>query len=95
MIKFSIGQSAARVEDQRLLTGAGRYTDDSADPTAAQAFILRADHAHARINSINTANATGAPGVLAVYTGDDLQRDNIGDMPCLTELDNRDGTKLG
>ena len=93
VIKFSIGQSADRIEDLRLLTGQGRYTSDSADPSAAKAYILRSTHAHAevRINSIEAAAA--APGVIAVLTEQDLAADDIGDLPCLTDLDNRDGTK--
>lgn len=93
MIKFSIGQSAARIEDQRLLTGAGRYTDDCADPAAARAYILRSDRAHAELTIKSTNSASRAPGVLAVLTEKDLAADDIGDLPCLTELDNRDGSK--
>jgi carbon-monoxide dehydrogenase large subunit len=93
LIKFSIGQSAARIEDQRLLTGSGRYTDDSVDPAAARAYILRSDRAHADIAITSTSAAAGAPGVIAVLTEKDLAADNIGDLPCLTELDNRDGSK--
>lgn len=93
MIKFSIGQSAARIEDQRLLTGAGRYTDDCADPAASRAYILRSDRAHAELTIKSTDAASQAPGVLAVLTEKDLAADDIGDLPCLTELDNRDGSK--
>ncbi len=93
MIKFSIGQSAARIEDQRLLTGTGCYTDDSVDPAAPRAFILRSDRAHATLSITSTEAASRAPGVLAVLTEKDLAADNIGNLPCLTDLDNRDGSK--
>ncbi|OED36929.1 carbon monoxide dehydrogenase [Chromatiales bacterium (ex Bugula neritina AB1)] len=93
MIKFSIGQSAPRVEDQRLLTGVGQYTDDTVPQGTARAFILRSDRAHALIKNINLEAARKANGVLAVLTEADLATDDIGDMPCLTELENRDGSK--
>jgi carbon-monoxide dehydrogenase large subunit len=54
--------------------------------------MLRSPHAHARIGAIDTAAALAAPGVLAVLTGEDLARDGIGDIPCLSAVTNRDGT---
>ncbi len=93
MIKFSIGQSAARLEDQRLLTGTGNFTDDSADPATARAYILRSDRAHAEISISSTTAASSAAGVIAVLTEKDLAADDIGNLPCLTDLDNRDGSK--
>ena len=58
-----VGQSAQRVEDQRLLTGKGRFVDDL-EPVAniAHAAILRSTQAHAKIVSIDTSEADGAPG---------------------------------
>lgn len=61
-----------RREDARLLTGAGRYTADWRLPGQLYAAFLRADHAHARILSIDTAAARAAPGVRAVLTGADM-----------------------
>ena len=93
LIKFSIGQNAARIEDQRLLTGTGCYTDDSVDPSTARAYILRSARAHAELSITSTDAARDAKGVIAVLTEKDLTADQIGDLPCLTELDNRDGSK--
>ena len=62
-----------RREDARLLTGAGRYTADWNLPSQLHAAFLRADHAHARILSIDIAAARAAPGVVAVLTGEDTQ----------------------
>jgi len=93
LIKFSIGQNATRIEDQRLLTGTACYTDDSADPASARAFILRSDRAHAEISIKSTDAAGRAPGVIAILTEKELASDGIGNLPCLTELDNRDGSK--
>lgn len=92
-MKFSIGQSAPRIEDHRLLTGTGSFTDDLTDPAALRAVILRSDHAHAIIKDIDTTAAAAADGVVSVLTERELAQDGIKDMPCLTELDNRDGSK--
>jgi aerobic carbon-monoxide dehydrogenase large subunit len=94
MAKFGIGQSVRRVEDPRLLTGGGRYTDDTKlDAPAARAYVLRSPHAHADIRRIDTAAARKAPGVLLVFTGEDVTREGFGDLPCLVPLENRDGTQ--
>ncbi|WP_428665425.1 xanthine dehydrogenase family protein molybdopterin-binding subunit [Reyranella sp.] len=93
MAKFGIGDSVRRLEDPRLLTGGGRYTDDTKLSTpAARAYVLRSPHAHADIRSIDTTAAKKAPGVLLVFTGADVETEGFGDVPCLVPLDNRDGT---
>ena len=77
MAKFGIGQAVRRVEDPRLLTGGGRYTDDTkAGVGVARGYVLRSPHAHAKIRSIGTTAAKTAPGVLAVL--DKLQPTRIG-----------------
>jgi carbon-monoxide dehydrogenase large subunit len=76
--KFGIGQPVRRKEDQRLLKGGGRYTDDINVPGQAHLAFVRASVAHARIKGIDAAAALAAPGVLAVYTGKDLEADGIG-----------------
>jgi carbon-monoxide dehydrogenase large subunit len=92
MVQFGIGQPVRRVEDRRFLTGRGRYVDDLARPRQVHAVILRSPHAHARIRAIDTGAASAAPGVLAVWTGADLAADGIGPIPCLSPLQNRDGS---
>ena len=92
MKQFGIGQPVRRVEDRRFITGHGNYVDDIQLPRQTYAFMLRSPHAHARIVSIDSAAALGVPGVLTVFTGEDLARDGIGDIPCLSALTNRDGT---
>src|SRR5437762_11698440 len=92
MKQFGIGQPVRRVEDRRFITGRGNYLDDINRPRQAYAFMLRSPHAHARIRSVDTAAATSAPGVLAVYVGEDLARDGLGTIPCLSGLTNRDGS---
>jgi len=96
MAKFGIGQSVRRVEDPRLLTGGGRYTDDTKLSTpAARLYVLRSPHAHADIRSIDTSAARTAPGVLLVLTGEDVKKAGFGDVPCLVPLQNRDGSPRG
>ena len=64
MGRFGVGQAIRRVEDERFLTGTGRYTDDIAVAGEAYLFVLRSPHAHARIISIDAADAREAPGVM-------------------------------
>ena len=92
MKQFGVGQPVRRVEDRRFITGRGNYVDDIQVPRQTCAFMLRSPHAHARIGAIDAAAALSAPGVLAVFTGDDLARDGIGTIPCLSAVTNRDGT---
>jgi aerobic carbon-monoxide dehydrogenase large subunit len=92
MKQFGIGQPVRRVEDRRFITGRGNYVDDIHLARQAHAFMLRSPHAHARLRAIDTRAARSAPGVLAVLTGDDLARDGIGLIPCVSAVANRDGS---
>jgi len=92
MTKFGIAQNVRRVEDPRLLIGGGRYTDDIQLPGEAIATVLRSPHAAARILTMDADAARAMPGVLAVYTGADLQDDKIGGIPCGVSIKNRDGS---
>ena len=76
------GAPIKRVEDPRLLTGRGTYVDDIDRPDMLHATVVRSPHAHARIVSIDTAQASGLPGVVAVYTAADLGTLN-GPLPVL------------
>lgn len=66
-----IGQPVPRLEDRRLVSGFGCYTDDISEPNQAVAMFLRSPHAHATINGIGTDAARAAPGVIAVLTATD------------------------
>lgn len=90
MAKFGIGQPVRRVEDQRLVTGRGRFTDDVNLPGQVYGFVVRSPHAHARIRRIDTSKAMAAPGVLAVLTAADVGGASI---PCFVPITNRDGSK--
>ena len=87
-----IGASVRRKEDLRFLSGRGQYTDDINRPGQAHAWILRSQHAHARILSIDTAAASAMPGVVAIYTSADLTA--IGGIPCGWQIHNKDGTPM-
>ena len=73
-----------RLEDFRFLTGRGRFVDDVAGPTVAEAVVLRSPHAHAEIRSLDASRARTMPGVLAVLVAGDL---DLGPIPCITPLD--------
>ena len=88
-MKFGIGQSIRRKEDDRLVTGHGRYTDDINLPNQLHLYVLRSPHAHARISGIDVAQAKAAPGVKGVYTSADLAADKVGLLPCMIPIQNR------
>jgi carbon-monoxide dehydrogenase large subunit len=94
MAKFGVGQPVRRVEDARLLTGKGRYTDDIGVPDQAYAYVLRSPHAHAAIKGIDAKAAAKMPGVLAVLTGADVAADGLGDILCKVDYKNRDGSAM-
>ena len=76
-----VGDWTLRKEDARLITGQTRWTDNIVLPGMLHAAVLRSPMAHARITSIDTSGAAAQPGVVAVYTGADLQGD-YGALPC-------------
>lgn len=73
-----IGDSVRRVEDQRLLTGKGSYTDDLHYGQECHMAVLRSPHAHATIERVDVEAARAMPGVLAVLTIEDAERDGLG-----------------
>ena len=86
-----IGKSVARKEDYRFLTGGGQYTDDVSCRTRATAVFLRSPHAHAKIRKIDTGEGQkAAPGVVAIFTGEDLA--GVNGLPCgwlITDIDGK------
>src|ERR1700726_4456372 len=71
-IKFGVGQSVLRKEDDALIRGKGRYTDDHAPHAAMHALVLRSPHAHAKF-TINATRARALPGVGTILTGEDVK----------------------
>ena len=80
MAKFGIGQAVRRVEDQRFLTGQGRYVDDMMLPAMTYGVIVLSPHAHARIKHVDVSKAKAAPGVLLVLTGADVELEKLASM---------------
>ena len=78
MAKFGIGQGVTREEDPRLLKGRGLFVNDVNLPDQTYAIVLRSPHAHAEIGAIDISVASALPGVLAIYTGEDVAADNLG-----------------
>jgi aerobic carbon-monoxide dehydrogenase large subunit len=82
MSETGIGARVVRREDQRFLTGQGRFTDDVSLPGMAWGYVLRSPHAHAKIAAIDTSAARAADGVISVLTGEDAAREGLGGLPC-------------
>jgi carbon-monoxide dehydrogenase large subunit len=92
--KYGVGQPVRRKEDDTLVRGKGKYTDDFNLPGQAYAWIVRSSHAHRIIRGIDTSAAKAMPGVLGVWTGADLAVANYGPFTCGLPLKNRDGSPL-
>lgn len=92
--KYGVGQPVRRKEDDTLVRGKGRYTDDFNLPGQAYAVVVRSTHAHGMIRGIGTDSARAMPGVLGVWTGKDLDAAGYGPFTCGLPLKSRDGSPL-
>ena len=90
--KFGIGQAVRRVEDQRFITGAGRYNADALPAGRLTAVFLRSPHANARIGGIDTKAAAAMPGVALILTAGDIG--HLKQLPCLAPMPNADGNEM-
>lgn len=77
----SVGKPLPRNEDQRLVTGRGRFSDDFSVPGQVYAVMVRSPHPHARIRAIDATRAKAMPGVLGVLTGADCLADGLKPIP--------------
>ncbi|HEX9316898.1 MAG TPA: xanthine dehydrogenase family protein molybdopterin-binding subunit, partial [Actinomycetota bacterium] len=82
-LKRYVGGGVLRKEDQRLLTGQGRYVDDLAVAGMVWMAVVRSPYAHARITAVDVSEARKIPGVLAALSGEDLASDWAGPLPCV------------
>jgi carbon-monoxide dehydrogenase large subunit len=89
---ISFGSTKGRLEDGRMLTGRGRYVSDWNFPNQAYGHFLRSDRPHAEIAAIDPAAALAMPGVIAVYTGADVQAAGQGPMPAAAPMKGRGGS---
>ncbi|HEY8565643.1 MAG TPA: xanthine dehydrogenase family protein molybdopterin-binding subunit [Beijerinckiaceae bacterium] len=90
--KFGVGQPARRVEDQRFITGAGRYTGDVQPAGTAHAYVVRSPHAHARYRIVDAEAARALPGVLLILTQAEVT--HLGGLPCQGAARNSDGSRM-
>ena len=93
-MKFGIGQAVKRVEDQVLLTGYGKFTDDINIGEGLFVHFLRSIHAHANLKLINCEEASKLDGVHLIATQIALDEENIGEINCLDLVKNFDGTEV-
>src|SRR5438270_11868885 len=83
-IKFVVGQSVLRKEDDALICGKGRYSDDYAPQAALRCLMLRSPHAHAKF-TIDATLAPTLPGVALILPSDRVP--DPGNLPSLINLD--------
>jgi len=89
-----IGKSIKRVEDHRFITGLGKYTDDITLPHMTHAFIVRSTQAHARIVGIDISEASAMDGVVAIFTGKEIEAAGIGGVPCGWQVNFKNGETM-
>ncbi len=92
--KYGIGQPVVRKEDDTLVRGKGKYTDDLNLPGQAFAVIVRSSHAHGVLKKVDTADARKMPGVLGIWTGEDMVAAGYGNFVSRMPLKSKDGTPL-
>ena len=92
--RFGASRSQKRLEDDRLLTGTGRYSDDLEFPRQCWLVLVRSPHAHAKISGIDLSAAKAAPGVLAAWAMSDLRTDGIGHIPFPPLFKRADGSPM-
>lgn len=90
--RFGSGQAVRRLEDEALLKGQGRYTDDLRQPGDGCLVFVRSPYAHAAIRSVNTADAEAMPGVRAILTGAQLVAQGVPPMPTGAAFKRADGS---
>lgn len=93
-MKFGIGQTVKRIEDNSLIQGKGRYSDDNFPGEGAYVAFLRSPVAHADITVLDISAAKSADGVILAATQADLDADNVGDIHCQDYVRNRDGSEV-
>jgi len=87
-------ETSFRREDERLLTGRGRYTADWNLPRQLYAYFLRADRAHAKIIDIDAQAARARPGVQLVLTAADLDAAGFNSLPGGVAFEGAGGQKM-
>src|SRR6266850_1850446 len=92
--RFGASRSQKRLEDDRLLTGKGRYSDDLDFPQQCWLVLVRSPHAHAKLAAIDVGEAKRASGVLAVWSMAELRADGVGHIPFPPLFKRADGSPM-
>src|SRR5437660_7909421 len=92
--RFGASRSQKRLEDERLLTGKGRYSDDLEFPGQCWLVLVRSPHAHAKISAVDLSAAKVAPGVIAAWTMAELRADGVGHIPFPPLFKRADGSPM-
>ena len=92
--RFGASRSQKRLEDERLLTGKGRYSDDLEFPGQCWLVLVRSPHAHAKISAVDLSAAKAAPGVIAAWTMAELRADGVGHIPFPPLFKRADGSPM-
>jgi carbon-monoxide dehydrogenase large subunit len=92
--RFGASRSQKRLEDDRLLVGKGRFSDDRVLPGQAWLVIVRSPHPHARIVAIDLSACRAAPGVVAAWSMQDLRIDGVKHIPFPQLFKRADGSPM-
>ena len=92
--RFGASRSQKRLEDDRLLTGKGRYSDDLDFPRQCWLVLLRSPHAHAKLGSVDLTAVKQATGVIAAWTMAELRGDGVGHIPFPPLFKRADGSPM-
>src|SRR6266404_554329 len=92
--RFGASRSQKRLEDDRLLAGKGRYSDDLELPDQCWLVVLRSPHAHARIGAVDLTAVRTAPGVIAAWTMAEMRADGVGHIPFPPLFKRADGSPM-
>src|ERR1044072_4202506 len=92
--RFGSDHGALRSEDEPLLIGTGRFTDDLTVPSQAYGVFVRAPVSHAAIRDIDLAAARAMPGVIGAYGGKDAADDGLGAIPPVAGFPGRGGQPM-
>jgi carbon-monoxide dehydrogenase large subunit len=92
--RFGAARTQKRIEDDRLLTGKGLFSDDRRFEREAALVVTRSPYAHARIRSVDLAAVRAAPGVLAAWVMADLAADGVKHIPTPPLFKRADGQPM-
>ncbi len=92
--RFGASRSQKRLEDDRLLVGKGRYSDDLEFPALAWLVVVRSPHAHANVSALDLSGCKSAPGVIAAWSMADLRADGVAHIPFPPLFKRADGSPM-